>query len=232
MQTPRVVARTAASAALVAAVLVASTGAASAAGSGYGGIASAPGGAGAFSIVVSVLTVPVTGGSFTAEVDGSTIVVNVPAGDFPYPVQLVFSSGDLTALGNGGIGGIGITAFGVQFDHDGVKINGAYPKPVRVSVDNSAITASSVVYIDIDGSFAPAGFTTSTGLANGAVYSDPEFLIDTPVTASTPLGNAIPGATTAATGKPFVTEEAGALALLGVSAFGGLRWRRQRRAAT
>ena len=213
-------------------VLVGSAGVAFAAGSGYGGGTPAPGGTGAFSTVVSVVNINgAAGGHATATVDGATVTLDVPAGDFTGTVQGVFSAGDLSVIGTGGFGGMPITAFGVQIDQNGHKLPGPFAKPLTVTVTKNGITTSSVVYLQSNGSFVKAsGWTTSSGQATGSISTDPDFLIDTPAPAATPVGAAIPGATTATTGKPFLGEGLGAAILAAIGGFGAFRWRRQRRA--
>lgn len=214
-------------------LLLGSTGVAFGAGSGYGGGTPAPGGTGAFSTVVSVVNIDgATGGHATATVDGASVTLDVPAGDFTGTVQGVFSAGDLAVIGTGGFGGTAVTAFGVQIDQNGHKLAGPFAKPLTVSVTKNGITTTSVVYIESGNSFAKAsGWTTSTGHATGSITTDPDFLIDTPAAAATSVGAAIPGATTPTTGKPFLGEGLGAAVLAAIGGFGALRWRRQRRAA-
>jgi hypothetical protein len=229
----RNVGKLAAGAASAVVVFLLGTGVAFAAGSGYGAPPAAPGGTGAFSTVVAVKDISgATGGTATATVDGASITFDIPAGDFTGTVQAVFSAGDLAAIGTGGFGGTAVTAFGVQVDQNGHKLAGPFSKPLTATVTDGAITASSVVYVGSNGTFTPAsGWTTSAGKATGSFSVDPDFLVDTPAVPATPVGVAIPGATTATTGKPFFGEAIGAALLALLGAFGARRWRRQRRLA-
>ena len=229
----RHVGKLAAGTASVAFVLLSGTGVAYAAGSGYGAPPAAPGGTGAFSTVVAVKDISgATGGTATATVDGAVVTFDIPAGDFTGTVQAVFSAGDLAAIGTGGFGGTAVTAFGVQVDQNGHKLAGPFAKPLTATVTDGSITANTVVYVDNNGIFTRAsGWTTSAGKASGSFSVDPDFLIDTPAVPATPVGVAIPGATTATTGKPFFGEAIGAAALALLGSLGAWRWRRQRRPA-
>ncbi len=211
--------------------LLASSGVAFAAGSGYGAPPAVGTSTGAFYSVVSVTDVNgATGGHATATVHGASVTLDVPPGEFSGTVQAVFSTGDLAAIGTGGFGGTSVTAFGVQLDQNGHKLPGPFSPPLTVTVTDSAITSSSVVYLESGTSFVRAsGWTTSAGKATGTITTDPDFLIDTPAPAVTPVGVAIPGATTATTGKPFLGEGLLAAALAAIGGFGAFRWRRQRR---
>ena len=226
-------AKLAGGAAVAGVVLLGSSGVAFAAGSGYGGAPPAPGGTGSFSTVVSVKDISgATGGTAAATVHGATVNMYVPAGDFSGTVQAVFSSGDLTTIGTGGFGGKAVTAFAVQIDQDGHKLPGPFAEPLKVTVTDPAISASSVVYIEVGGAFVRAtGWTVSNGTATGVITTAPDFLIDTPAPSSVPVGVAIPGATTATTGKPFLGEGLLAAALAAIGGFGAFGWRRQRRRA-
>ncbi len=211
--------------------LVAGSGVALAAGSGYGAPPEVGTSTGAFYSVVSITDISgAAGGHATATIQGASVTLDVPPGELSGTVQAVFSSGDLAAIGTGGFGGRSVTAFGIQLDQDGHKLPGPFSPPLTVTVTDSAITSSSVVYLESGTSFVrAAGWTTSAGKATGTITTDPGFLVDTPAPAVTPIGVAIPGATTAVTGKPFLGEGLLAAALAAIGGFGAFRWRRQRR---
>ncbi len=215
--------------------LVAGSGVALAAGSGYGAPPEVGTSTGAFYSVVSITDISgAAGGHATATIQGASVTLDVPPGELSGTVQAVFSSGDLAAIGTGGFGGRSVTAFGIQLDQNGHKLPGPFSPPltvtVTVTVTDSAITSSSVVYLESGTSFVrAAGWTTSAGKATGTITTDPGFLVGTPAPAVTPVGVAIPGATTAVTGKPFFGEGLLAAALAAIGGFGAFRWRRQRR---
>lgn len=231
--------------------IVASPGAAFAAG-GYTPTPPAPGSTGAFAVIVTVQTVPASGGTVTAVVDGATTIVTVPAGDFTAPVQVVVLAGDLTALTNTGINGTPFLAFGTQIDQDGVKLAGPFAKPIGLKVEDSHITPSTLTYEQSGASFVVAsGFTASTGVDDGGFSVDPNFVLANPLTAAptasngittsggtfssgggtTPTGSSISGATIPVTGKPFLGEGLLAFGLIGIGGLGTWRWRRARSAA-
>ena len=206
--------------------------AAFAAGSGYGsGTTGAPGQTGNYSNVASVQTVPASGGTVTATINGATVTVTVPAGDFTAPVQIVFLS---ATKPSSGFTGTVEFAFGVQVDQSGQKLNTSFPNPITVTVTDSAIAAGSVVSYLSGTSFVTApGWTTSTGQATGSFSVDVDYLITMPAasTAAPAAGSPVPGATTAVTGKPFLAEGAAAAGLVGLGAYGLIRRRRSLRQA-
>lgn len=228
MQIRRLVAAAGTAAGVAGLALGASGGVAMAAGSGYGGAPPAPGPTGAFSSILVVKTIGPAGGSATVTVDGATLTVTVPAGDFSSDVQLVISSGNLTQLTN--VGGTPLVAFGTQVDQGGAKLPGPFAHPIVMQVTDSSITSSTVVDEVVGSTVTPAsGWTVGAGSATGSFTTDPDYVLSAPAVAT---GAPIPGATTATTGKPFAGEElaAGALAAIGLGS--GLAWRRARRRAT
>lgn len=208
--------------------LTVGAGVAFAAGSGYGsGTTGAPGQTGNYSNVASVQTVPASGGTVTATVDGATVTVTVPAGDFTAPVQIVFLS---ATNPTSGFTGTVELAFGVQVDQNGVKLSTSFAYPITVTVSDAAITAGSTVSYLSGTSFLPApGWTTSAGQATGSFSVDIDYLITAPPAASTAspsAGTAVPGATTAVTGKPILAEGILSVGLVGLGSLG--LWRRRR----
>ena len=218
----------AAGAVVCALALTSGASAAFAAGSGYGsGTSGAPGQTGNYSGVASVQTVPASGGTVTASVDGATVTVTVPAGDFTAPVQIVFLS---ATNPTSGFTGTVELAFGVQVDQNGNKLNTSFAFPITVTVTDPSITAGSTVSYLSGTSFVSApGWTTSAGQATGSFSVDVDYLITAPPAAppGTPAaGTAVPGATTAVTGKPFLEEGLFAMGFVGLGSLG--LWRRRR----
>jgi hypothetical protein len=178
-----------------------------------------------------VQTVAASGGTVTATVNGATVTVNVPAGDFTAPVQIVF----LAATNpTSGFTGTVELAFGVQVDQNGQKLNTSFPNPITVTVTDSAITAGSVVsYLSGTSFVAAPGWTTSAGQATGSFSVDVDYLVTAPATstAAPAVGSTVSGATSAVTGEPFIAEGAVAVGLVGLGAFGLIRRRRSLRQA-
>lgn len=201
---------------------------AAAAGSGYGsGNNAVPGATGNYANVASVQTVPASGGTFVATVNGATITVTVPSGDLTAPAQLVFISGtDPTS----GVSGTPELAFGIQLDQGGQKLTGPFPLPIKVSVTRDpAIQANSKVYELSGSSYVTApGWTVGASDASGSFTVDVDYLI-----ASTPSTTTVtvPSATTPVTGEPFLGESLVGIALIGGGLFGLRRWRKAARPA-
>ena len=147
-----------------------------AAGSGYGsGSAGAPGQVGNYSNVASVQSVGSGGGTVTAVVDGATVSVTVPAGDFTSSVQIVFLS---ATNPTSGFTGTVELAFGVQVDQNGIKLNSSFTFPILVSVTDPAITAGSTVStLSGSGYTTASGWTTTAGHASGSFSVDVDYLI-------------------------------------------------------
>lgn len=196
-----------------------------AAGSGYGGAPPAPGGTGAFATVVVAQTIGPAGGSVTAVVDGATVVMTVPAGDFTSSVQAVISAGNLTQLTNTGISGTPFLAFAAQVDQNGAKLAGPFAHPITITVTDASITSSTTVYQQSGTTYvASSGWTVSSGTASGGFTVDPDYVFANPAATGAP----IPGATTAVTGKPFLGEGLAAFGLVGVAGLGTWKLRRSR----
>jgi hypothetical protein len=208
------------------------TSSAFAAGSGYGaGTTGAPGQTGNYSNIASVQTVAASGGTVTAADNGATVTVTVPAGDFTAPVQIVFLAATNPTAG---FTGTVEFAFGVQVDQNGQKLNTSFPSPITVTVTDSSITAGSIVsYLSGTAFIAAPGWTTSAGKATGSFSVDVDYLITAPAasTVAPAPGSAVPGATTAVTGKPFFAESAVAIGLVGMGILGLIRRRRSLRQA-
>lgn len=200
-------------------------GTAYAAGSGYGsGTGSAPGATGGYTNVVSAQSVPASGGTVSATVNGAKTTVTVPAGDFSAPVQVVFIAGAPTTSSTSGVGGTPELAFGIQIDQGGQKLAGPYTHAIQVTITSSSITAGGTVDLLTGSGYTPAtGWTVTNGSATGSFSVDVDYLI-TSGTATTTVS----GATTPHTGEPFLGEGILAAALCAVGALGAWRWHRSR----
>jgi len=205
--------------ALVAAAVALTPTAAFAAGSGYapsggGNTGTATGLPGS---VVSATTIQPSGGTANATIGTTTISVDVPAGAFTGPVQLVITDAAASAVTPSG-GATVVVTFGVGFYENGTKVTGTFPA-VTVTVTSSAITAGSTVsFVTGGGLQAVSGASIKAGSATFTVTSDPVVEVATPVSAvpagtTGTTGSAISGATTAQTGKPFFLEGLLAVAL-------------------
>lgn len=209
---------------------------ASAAGSGYTPAASPTTGgtaSGLAGTVVSSTTIQPSGGTATGTVGTATISVDVPAGDFPNPVQAVLTNASGSSV-TPASGGTVVATFGIGFYENGTKVTGTFPA-VTVTVTSPSITAGSTVYL-VEGTtlVAASGASVKAGSATFTITSDPTVEIVAPVAttaaaAASTSATPISGATTAETGKPFLLEEgiAGALVAFGAALFVGLRLRRR-----
>jgi len=175
--------------------------------------------------IVSTTTIQPSGGASNATVGTAVISVNVPAGAFTGPVQLVVTDAagsELTPPGGGTV----VVTFGIGFYENGTKVTGTFPA-VTVTVSSPSITAGSTVYFVTGGGLqAVSGVGVKAGSATFTITSDPVVEVATPVSAvaagttgSGTTGSAIAGATTAQTGKPFFLEGVLAVAL---ASFGSL----------
>lgn len=80
---------------------------------------------------------PARGGTVSGTVDGSTVVVTVPAGDFADGVEV--SIIDTSSTAPVPVGDSLVLAFAVNFCVGGSKVTGTFPVAVSVTVTNPAI---------------------------------------------------------------------------------------------
>lgn len=215
---------------------------AGAAAGGYGPTPPSNGAPGGFTTVVTSQLVGPGGGSVSATVNGKAVSITVPPGAFRSTEDVVVTAPDLGAVQNAlstlgfsgfnAVAGVGVAIL----DTNGNKATGSFPVPIQVTISGSGLGASGEKVLSLTG---PASATTlSASMGSNAVTiaitSDPNLVVINPTTGSGTGGRAVPGATTAFTGKPFTGERdlALALAALGIAAVGvgavrrvRLRWR-------
>lgn len=189
-----------------------------AAGTGYGPTApQAPTAPGGFNTVVTSQTLPVTGGSVTATSSGAKLLLSVPPGDFPKPVQVTVLAPPTPPPGSQ-------LAFGISFALGGQAVSGTLPKPVTFTITDSSIKAGDVV-VEWNGSswVRYAGATASNGSVTITLTSDPAFAVEAAAV------QPVPGATTATTGVPMdgLGAIAGGLVLVGGAGLVVIRRRRR-----
>ncbi len=185
------------------------------------GATAVPGG---YDTVADVASVPVTGGQATATVGGARVVVDVPSGAFPGPVQLVLTSPDLAAIGDGGRPGLHAAAgVGVVVESRGQPLTGPFARPLSVlisQVSQGGLPAGASVV-----SLGPTPVGTAAQVAGGGEQVTVTGPADLAVLV--PGSPTVAGATAAQTGVPVVTESvAGAALIAGGSS---ILWRARRR---
>ena len=166
--------------------------------------ATVPGG---YDTVAGVTSVPVAGGRAVATVGGARVVVDVPASTFASTVQVVLTSPDLAAIGNGGQPGHHAAAgVGVLVEAKGQPVSSPFRNPLLVQITDPALPATASVV-----SLGPTAVTSASQLQGGEQVS-----IGGPADLAVlvPDGATVPGATTAQTGVPVATETAGGVALV------------------
>jgi hypothetical protein len=182
---------------------------------------------GGYSVVVTSQTVigPAGGTIGPVNINGVAVTLTIPAGAFPVPVQITLTAPDLAAIGTAGFfGHSAVAGVGIQVQENGSPYPGTFLKPLTLTMSSSSITSSSIVVVWNGTAFvAESAATVTAGSATVSFDSDPDFAVLAPSGTG-----AIPGATTAATGKPFLGEGilAGLLLLLGATGLGYARRRR------
>jgi hypothetical protein len=200
--------------------------AATSAGSQYGPPPVPAGVPGGFMAVVTSVTIGPAGGTIgPVTVDGASLMVTIPAGAFPGPVQISVTAPDLSAI-TPPAGFTNVTGFGIQVGMNGAPYPGTFLKPITATVSSPGITATSAVLVWNGTAFVPE--TTATEAAGTATVSfdtDPQFVVATPITV---VPKKVPSAVTPVTGEPFLGEGvlAGGLLVLGS---GGLVFALRRR---
>jgi hypothetical protein len=178
--------------------------------------AAAPGG---FSDVVTSQTITPAGGTIgPVTVGGATVTLVIPAGAFPVSIQITITEANLFAVGNAGTAGYkAVAGVGVQVEENGVPYPGTFLKPLTFTIRSSSIVSSSVVMVWNGTAFVTEpDSTVASGAAIVSFDTDPDFAVLSPLAGT---ATAIPGATKAVTGKPFLGEGilAAALVVLGIS---------------
>jgi hypothetical protein len=211
-----------------------------AAGTGYTPTpAPTPGGtaSGLAGTVVSSTTIQPSGGTANATIGNSTITVNVKAGTFTGPVQVVVTDASSSSVTPSG-GGTTVVTFGLGIFENGSKVTATFPA-ITVTVSSPSIKAGTTVYfVTGTGLQAVSGDSVTNGSATFTFTSDPIVEVITPPATTTAAaaaggsassGSAIAGATSGQTGKPFMLEGGLAIALvvLGTLMLVGLRLRRR-----
>ncbi len=169
-------------------------------------------------VVISQTFGPAGGTLGPVRVNGIMTTLTVPAGAFPVTVQITLTAPDLAAVGGAGFAGHrAVAGVGVQVQENGLSYPGTFLKSLTLTMSSSSIIASSIVVVWNGSVFvAESAATVAGGSASVSFDSDPNFAVLAPTGGAT---GAIPGATAATTGKPFVGEGilAGVLLLLGAT---------------
>jgi len=180
-------------------------------------------------VVVTSQTITPAGGTIgPVTIDGASVTLIVPAGAFPVPVQITLTAPNLCAIGTAGFRCFKVVAgVGIQVQENGSTYPGPFLKPLSLDISSSSITASSILAVWNGTAFVTdPEFTALSGELKAGFDTDPDFAVLTPSCGAT---TPIPGATSAATGKPLLGEGilAAVVLLLGAS---GLEFARRRRA--
>ena len=178
--------------------------------------------------VVTSQTITAAGGTIgPAGINGALVTLTVPAGAFPVPAQVTLTAPDQCGAGAAAVRCFTVVAgVGIQVQENGSAYPGPFPKPLSLAISSPSITASSILAVrngtalvtDPDMTARPGELTASFGTGS-------DFAVLTPACRAT---TAIPGATSAVTGKPLLGEAilAAVLLLLGASGLGFARRRR------
>jgi hypothetical protein len=138
-----------------------------------------PPGGGAPGRVITVLTIPPTGGTASARIGAATVSAVVPSGTFSDTVQVVITRAHVFAL-RPPSGQIRVVTFGFGVYQHGVKLTGSFPA-ITVTVRSPAITAGSTVYLVTgSGLQAVSGAQVSAGSAVFSITSDPVIEVTSP----------------------------------------------------
>jgi hypothetical protein len=180
-------------------------------------------------VVVTSQTITPAGGTIgPVTIDGASVTLIVPAGAFPVPLQMTLTALNRCAIGTARFRCYKVVAgVGIQVQENGSAYPGPFLKPLSLDISSSSITASSILAVWNGTAFVTdPEFTALSGELKARFDTDPDFAVLTPACRAT---TAIPGATSAATGKPVLGEGilAGVMLLLGAS---GLEFARRRRA--
>ena len=184
---------------------------------------------GGYSVVVTSQTITPAGGTIgPVTINGASVTLIVPAGAFPVPVQITVTAPNLGAISTAGFRGFKVVAGeGIQVQENGSTYPGTFLKPLTLVTSSPSITASSILAVWNGTAFVTDPDSTArSGELKASFDTDPDFAVLTPASGAT---TAIPGATSAVTGKPLLGEGilAAVVLLLGAS---GLEFARRRRA--
>ncbi len=180
-------------------------------------------------VVVTSQTITPAGGAIgPVSIDGASVTLIVPAGAFPVPVQITLTAPNLCAISAASFRCFKVVAgVGIQVQENGSTYPGPFLKPLSLDISSSSITASSILAVWNGTAFVTdPEFTALSGELKAGFDTDPDFAVLTPDCRAT---TAIPGATSAATGKPLLGEGILAAVVLLLGA-GGLEFARRRRA--
>ena len=183
---------------------------------------------GSHCVVVTSQTVTPAGGTIgPVTIDGASVTLIVPAGAFPVPVQITLTALNLCAIRIAGFRCFKVVAgVGIQVQENGSAYPGPFLKPLSLGISSSSITPSSILAVWNGTAFVTdPEFTALSGELKAGFDTDPDFAVLTPACGAT---TAIPGATSAPTGKPLLGEGilAAVVLMLGAS---GLEFARRRR---
>jgi hypothetical protein len=179
-------------------------------------------------VVVASQTITPAGGTIgPVTIDGASVTLIVPAGAFPVPVQITLTALNLCAIRIAGFRCFKVVAgVGIQVQENGSAYPGPFLKPLSLGISSSSITPSSILAVWNGTAFVTdPEFTALSGELKAGFDTDPDFAVLTPACGAT---TAIPGATSAPTGKPLLGEGilAAVVLMLGAS---GLEFARRRR---
>jgi hypothetical protein len=182
---------------------------------------------GGYTAVVTSVTVGPAGGTIgPVPCDGGLITVTVPAGAFASSVQITITCPNLAGIApmrhfRDDMGG------GIDVTQGGSPFPGTFLKPLTATFGRPDITPASVALVWNGTAFVvDPDSTTVAGASSVGFDSDPDFVIESPVSVSVVT---VPHATVPVTGEPFLGEGilAGVLVLGGT---GGVFLSRRRRA--
>jgi hypothetical protein len=180
-------------------------------------------------VAVTSQTITPAGGTIgPVTIDGASVTLIAPAGAFPVPVQITLTAPNQCAISPAGFRCFKVVAgVGVQVQENGSTYPGPFLKPLSLDMSSSSITASSILAVWNGTAFVTdPGMTALPGELKAGFDTDPDFAVLTPDCGAT---TAIPGATSAVTGKPLLGEGILAAVVLLLGA-GGLEFARRRRA--
>ena len=128
-----------------------------------------------FNSTLDIQAVSSTGGELTASEGNNQIQLSIPAGAIASSELVAITGADVSTMNSLVPNGYeAVTAVGVTFS------SAAPTQSVTLTIQNQAITASSVVYKIANGALTPLQAMVTTGQAVITFSTDPDFLIVTP----------------------------------------------------